>query len=56
MTMALVSRVITDWAGAGTVADLDLVFRGTVPHNQPLHVGIQVSDTEQDDDRQPRPV
>ena len=49
MTMALVSRVLTDWAGVGTVADLDLVFRGTVPHNQPLHIGIMVSDTEQDE-------
>ena len=50
MSMALVSRVLTDWAGTGTVADLDLVFRGSVPHNQPLHVGIQISDTAQDDD------
>ena len=49
MSMALVSRVLTDWAGAGTVADLDLVFRGTIPHNQPLHVGVQISDTVQDD-------
>ena len=49
MSMALVSRVLTDWAGHGTVADLDLVFRGTIPHNQPLHVGIQVSDTGQDE-------
>lgn len=48
MTMALISRVLTDWAGVGAVADLDLVFRGTVPHNQPLHVGIQISDTAQD--------
>ena len=47
MSMALVSRVLTDWAGAGTVADLDLVFRGTIPHNQPLHVGFQISDTDQ---------
>ena len=50
MSMALVSRVLTDWAGTGTVADLDLVFRGSVPHNQPLHVGFQISDTAQDDD------
>ena len=49
MSMALVSRVLTDWAGPGTVADLDLVFRGSVPHNQPLHVGIQISDTDQDE-------
>ena len=50
MSMALVSRVLTDWAGPGTVADLDLVFRSSVPHNQPLHVGIQISDTDQDAD------
>ena len=31
MSMALVSRVLTDWAGVGTVEDLDLVFRGTIP-------------------------
>ena len=49
MSMALVSRVITDWAGPGTVADLDLVFRGAVPHNQPLYISIQISDTDQDD-------
>ena len=49
MTMALVSRVLTDWAGAGAVADLDLVFRGPVPHNQPLYVSVQISDTDQDD-------
>ena len=48
MTMALISRVLTDWAGAGAVADLDLVFRGPVPHHQPLYVGIQISDTDQD--------
>ena len=46
--MALVSRALTDWAGPNTVADLDLVFRGSVPHNQPLHVGFQVSDTSQE--------
>lgn len=49
MSMALVSRALTDWAGTGTVADLDLVFRGSVPHNQPLHIAFQVSDTGQDD-------
>lgn len=49
MSMALVSRVLTDWAGAGAVSDLDLVFRGVIPHNQPLHVGVQISDTNQDD-------
>ena len=48
MSMALVSRALTDWAGPNTVADLDLVFRGSVPHNQPLHVGFQVSDTRQE--------
>lgn len=49
MTMALVSRVLTDWAGAEAIADLDLVFRGSVPHNEPLHLGIQISDTSEDD-------
>ena len=48
MTMALIARVLTDWAGAGVIADLDLVFRGPVPHNRPLYVGIQISDTVQD--------
>ncbi len=48
MSMALVSRALTDWAGPNTVADLDLVFRGSVPHNQPLHVGFQISDTSQE--------
>ena len=48
MSMALVSRALTDWAGPNTVADLDLVFRGSVPHNQPLHVGFKVSDTSQE--------
>ena len=48
MTMALISRVLTDWAGAGAVADLDLVFRGPVPHHQPLYVSVQISDTDQD--------
>ena len=50
MSMALVSRALTDWAGAGTVADLDLVFRGSVPHNSPLHIAFQISDTDTDAD------
>ncbi len=49
MSMAVVSRALTDWAGANTMSDLDLVFRGSVPHNQPLHVGFQISDTTQED-------
>ena len=33
MSMALMARLFTDWAGAGALKDMDVVFRQPVPHN-----------------------
>ncbi len=49
MAMAIMSRLITGWAGPQAVRDLDLVFRQPVPHNQPLIVAATVTDTRRED-------
>ena len=49
MSMAIVARLFTDWAGPGVLKDLDLVFRQPVPHNQPLVVTGTITDTRQED-------
>ena len=48
MSMALMARLLTDWAGPEALRDLDLVFRQPVPHNQPLEITATITDTRQD--------
>jgi acyl dehydratase len=48
MSMALMSQLLTDWAGPAAVKDLDLVFRQPVPHNKPLRISATVTDTRQE--------
>ena len=49
MSMALMARLFTDWAGAGALKDMDVVFRQPVPHNKPLIVSATITDTRQED-------
>ncbi len=49
MAMAIITRLLTDWAGMDAVKDLDVVFRQPVPHHQPLKVLATVTDTRQED-------
>ena len=49
MAMAIMTRLLTDWAGPESVKDLDVVFRQPVPHHQPLSVSATVTDTRQED-------
>ena len=48
MTMAMMARMLTDWAGHQALKDLDVVFRQPVPHNSPLTISATVTDTRQD--------
>ena len=49
MSMGIMARLLTDWAGPAAVRDLDLVFRQPVPHHKPLMVSATVTDTRQED-------
>ncbi|MDP6550003.1 MAG: MaoC/PaaZ C-terminal domain-containing protein [Dehalococcoidia bacterium] len=49
MSMAMMTRLLTNWAGPDTLKDLDLVFRQPVPHNRPLKISATVTDTRQED-------
>ncbi|PKB78385.1 MAG: hypothetical protein BZY88_18630 [SAR202 cluster bacterium Io17-Chloro-G9] len=48
MSMALMSQLLTTWAGPEAIRDLDLVFRQPVPHNEPLFITGTVTDTRQE--------
>lgn len=47
MTMALMARLLTDWAGPDALKDLDLVFRQSIPHDRPLKISATITDTRQ---------
>ena len=49
MSMALMARLFTNWAGAGALKDMDVVFRQPVPHNKPLIISATITDTRQED-------
>lgn len=49
MAMAIITRLLTDWAGPECLRDLDVVFRQPVPHHQPLTVSATITDTRQED-------
>ncbi len=48
MSMGIMARLLTDWAGPEALKDLDLVFRQPVPHNKPLTISATITDTRQD--------
>jgi acyl dehydratase len=48
MTMAIMARLLTDWAGPQALKDLDVVFRQPVPHNRPLTISATITDTRQE--------
>ena len=49
MALAMMTRLLTDWAGPGSLKDADMVFRQPVPHNQPLTISATVTDTRMED-------
>ena len=49
MSMGIMARLLTDWAGPEALRDLDLVFRQPVPHNKPLTVSATITDTRTDE-------
>ncbi len=49
MAMAMMARLLTDWAGPDSVRDLDVVFRQPVPHNSPLTLEATITDLRQED-------
>ena len=44
MAMAIMTRLLTNWAGPESLKDLDVVFRQPAPHHQPLIVLATVTD------------
>ncbi|MCS7207584.1 MAG: MaoC family dehydratase [Dehalococcoidia bacterium] len=44
MSMAVLSRLLTDWAEGGSLRSLDVIFRQPVPHHQPLRMVGTVTD------------
>jgi acyl dehydratase len=48
MSMGIMARLLTDWAGPEALKDLDLVFRQPVPHHQPLTISATITDTRQE--------
>lgn len=51
MSMAVLSRLLTDWANGGELASLDVIFRQPVPHHQPLRMVGMVTDTRAEGSR-----
>ena len=49
MSMGIMARLLTDWAGPEALRDLDLVFRQPVPHNKPLTISATITDTRTDE-------
>ena len=49
MSMGIMARLLTDWAGTEALKDLDIVFRQPVPHHTPLTIAATVTDTRQED-------
>ena len=48
MAMAMVTRLLTGWAGPASLKDLDVVFRQPVPHHQPITISGTVTDTRRE--------
>ena len=48
MSMALMTQLLTGWAGPEALKDLDLVFRQPVPHNRPLTLTATITDLREE--------
>jgi acyl dehydratase len=48
MALAIMTRLLTNWAGPDSLKDVDVVFRQPVPHNQPLTISATVTDTRRE--------
>ena len=48
MALAIMTRLLTNWAGPDALKDVDVVFRQPVPHNQPLTISATVTDTRRE--------
>ena len=48
MSMGIMARLLTDWAGPDGLKDLDLVFRQPVPHNKTLTITATITDTRRE--------
>ena len=46
MNIALMSQLITGWSSTAALRKLDVVFRGLVPHHQPLTLKGLITDKE----------
>lgn len=44
MSMALLSKLLTDWAPGVALPKLDVIFRQPVPHNQPIKLHAVITD------------
>lgn len=49
MALAMMTRLLTNWAGPDSLKDVDVVFRQPVPHNQQLTISATVTDTRRED-------
>ena len=49
MALAMVTRLLTEWAGPSSLKDMDVVFRQPVPHHQPLSISGTVTDTRREE-------
>ena len=49
MALAMMARVLTEWAGAASIRDLDAVFRQPVPHHAPITIAGTITDTRRED-------
>ena len=49
MALAMMAGMLTEWAGAASVRDLDAVFRQPVPHHAPITIAGTITDTRRED-------
>ena len=49
MAMAIMTRLLTEWAGPASLKDLDVVFRQPMPHHQPITISATITDTRRED-------
>ena len=49
MALAMMARMLTEWAGVASIRDLDAVFRQPVPHHQPITIAGIITDTRRED-------
>ena len=49
MAMAIMTKLLTEWAGPDSLKDLDVVFRQPMPHHQPITISATITDTRQED-------